>query len=197
MKRRTCFGAVVVLGGSSLLALACDKPPPTGATSEGGAPALASSASGTSPVAAPASAAAATSASAATASSSGTWSGTYKSVAGSLYYPTDAPNGKEWKDFKWQGDDAGVGLGEGTMTVAVDGAGHVTGTAEGPLGPVTLNGVLEKEQLTAKIERKEADRGLTGTAIGKLVGDKLEGTMRLSLPEANVLRAATFSLTKK
>lgn len=193
MKSRA-FVVVVVLGGSSLLALACDKPPPPGASSEGGA--LASSASGASSVAAPASAAPATAASTATASN-GTWSGTYKSVAGSLYYPTDAPNGKEWKDFKWQGDDAGVGLGEGPMTVVIDGAGHVTGTAEGPLGPVTLNGVLEKDQLTAKIDRKEADRGLTGTAIGKLAGDKVEGTMRLSLPEANVFRAATFTLTKK
>ena len=180
-----------------IAAVACDKPAPRASPSDAGAAAN-SSATGAST----ASASASTSASAASANaaSTGTWTGTYKSVAGSLYYPTDAPNGKEWKDFKWQGDDAGAGLGEGAMTLTIDPGGHVSGTTEGPLGAATLNGVIEHEQISAKVDRKDLDRGLTGTATGKVTGDKgdkIEGTMRLSLPEANVLRAVTFSLEKK
>jgi hypothetical protein len=190
----SCIARVALVSSPLIFSLlvACEKPAPPGEPSDAGAHAVTPSASASavaaSSIAPPASAASA---------ASGTWSGTYKSVAGSLYYPTDAPNGKEWKDMKWQGDDASVGLGEGAMSVAIDGAGRVTGTAEGPLGPVTLNGMLEKDQLTARVDRKDSDRGLTGTAIGKVAGDKLEGTMRLSLAEANVFRAATFTLTKK
>jgi hypothetical protein len=174
--------------------VACDKSPAS--SSDAAPPSSASSAATVASSAAPAPSAS-SSANANAGAASGAWAGSYKSAPGTFYYPTDAPNGKEWKDFKWQGDDAGVGLGDGTLSVTVDAEGKVTGGGEGALGAFTLNGTLENGQLSAKVDRKDpSDRGLTGTALGKMNGDKLEGAMRLSLPEANVLRTAAFSLSK-
>ena len=189
---KTLFRTLLVVAPLFVLA-ACDN------KSSGGAP-PAASATSTASVAASASAApsasAVASASAGAASASaGAWAGSYKSAVGPLSLPT----GKGYDDVKWQGDDSGVGLGDGALSIAVDGAtGVVTGSADGALGAVVLDGVVVDGQMTAQISRKDpADRGLTGTAIGKVTGDKIEGTMSLSLPEANVIRKVTFTLTKK
>ncbi len=192
MKR--LFRTLLVVSG--LLALAaCEN------KSSGGAPPVASAtatpSAATSASAVPAASAAASGSASANpvGASAGSWSGNYKSAA----LPLSLPTGKGYEDVKWQGDDSGVGLGDGALSIAVDGAtGVVAGTADGALGNIVLDGVVVDGQMTASITRKDpADRGLTGTAIGKVVGDKIEGTMNLSLPEANVIRKATFTLTKK
>lgn len=166
----------------------------------GGPPApSASAASASAPVAsasvASASAAPSASASAAPSAASAGWAGAYKSAAGAVSLPA----GKDFKDVTWKGDDAGVGIGEGTISITVDGAtGRVTGTAEGALGAVVLDGMLVDGAFTASIARKDpSDRGLIGTAIGKATGDKIDGTMSLSSPDAVIVRKATFSLAKK
>jgi hypothetical protein len=174
-----------------LLLVACDKkdnpPGPTPAATQS--------------VAAPSTAAPTTSASAAptAAATGGSYAveGKYKSAASGMYIPHDAPNGKDWKEVKWQGDQSPAGIGEGNLSLKVD-KDVVTGELEGPLGPAIVNGNVHDGQLTGTIRRKDAtDGGFTGTLVGKVTGTGIEGTMKLSRAEANVIREAQFSLAKK
>jgi hypothetical protein len=175
-----------------MLVTACGKSTPTDAPATSSL-ASGSAAHGASSAAPPASVASAPTGSAALSA----WTGKYKSAAGSLYIPRDAPNGKQWKDVKWQGDDSKEGLGEGTITLAIEGR-HVSGTLDGPLGPALLEGDVSTEgALTAHVARKDpGDGGFTGTITATLHGAAVEGTMNLSLARANVIRTATFSLAK-
>jgi hypothetical protein len=119
------------------------------------------------------------------------WTGAYKSAAGTLYIPSD------WKNVRWSGSDSQAGLGEGTMTLQVDAAtGRVLGTIEGPLGPAIVDGVVRDGKLTASILRKvPSDRGFSGTLLGSIEHDVADGSMNLSSAEANAVRSATFTLS--
>jgi hypothetical protein len=63
---------------------------------------------------------------------------------------------------------------------------------------VVLTGQLgEDGTVTFSLLRANArDGGFTGIAYGKREGAKIEGTMHTSTAVANVLREASFSLTK-
>jgi hypothetical protein len=121
------------------------------------------------------------------------WTGAYVSRPGSLY----VVDGGEWAGVKWRGDDAGVGLGEGSMTLTVNrSTGEVRGAGEGPIGRVLFSGVVADDALTMSVGRQDPmDRGLTGTAVAKVSGDKMTGTMRLSVADARVIREATLVLS--
>jgi hypothetical protein len=121
-----------------------------------------------------------------------TWTGTYKSSAGKLYIPED------WKSVHWNVPDTPAGLGEGTLSLTVDGAtGRVSGTLAGPLGPATLAGIAGDGKLSATVARQDAsDRGFAGTLQGSFSGDHGEGTIQVSLAEVSAVRSATFSLSK-
>jgi streptogramin lyase len=122
--------------------------------------------------------------------------GTYASKPGSLY----VPEGAEYKGAQWRGDDAGDGVGSGTLVFTVDPAtGRIEGKGEGSLGQVVLAGVLANDGVVSfAIGRASPlDGGFTGAAIGKLSGDKIEGTMRLSRALADAIREATFTMTRK
>jgi hypothetical protein len=123
-----------------------------------------------------------------------TWAGTYKSTGASLYVPTQKP----FDLVKWRGDDAGGGVGDGTLELSVDATGHVSGTGAGALGAVVVVGMYADGELTASVARKDpSDGGFTGTAVGKNEGGKIEGVIHLSLPNATSLRTATFTLAKR
>ncbi|HEY1696451.1 MAG TPA: hypothetical protein VGG39_30020 [Polyangiaceae bacterium] len=153
----------------------------------GSAPAAASASSA---AAAPSSSAAAASSGGAAASSS--WAGSYKSAAASISVPP------EWKKVHWSDTKSTEGIGDGAMALAIDGAtGHVTGTLEGPLGPATLDGASADGTVSATLVRKDpGDHGFGGTLLATVTGDKLEGTMNLSLGTGGVVRTATFSLAR-
>ncbi len=121
-----------------------------------------------------------------------TWTGKYTSTAGTLYIPED------WKSVHWNVPDTPAGLGEGTLTLTVDGAtGRVTWSLAGPLGPATLAGIAGDGKVSATVSRQDAsDRGFTGTLQGTLSGDHGEGTIQASLAEVSAVRSATFSLSK-
>jgi hypothetical protein len=151
-------------------------------------PAPSASAPVASSSAAPSASAAAPSASAGVSSS---WKGTYKSAAATLTV------GADWKKVHWSDTQSTDGVGDGTLTLAVDGAtGHATGTVDGPLGPATIDGVVAEGKLSAAVRRKDpSDHGFTGTLLGSVTGDHAEGTMNVSLGTANALRTATFVLS--
>jgi hypothetical protein len=119
------------------------------------------------------------------------WTGNYDSQPGTL----TVPDGAEWKGVKFRGDDAGDGLGKGTLHLLIDPDGRASGDGDGPFGPFTLTGALDKDVVTFTILRKDpTDMGFTGTGRGTIAADKLDGTIRASKATGNVIREATFSL---
>jgi hypothetical protein len=122
-----------------------------------------------------------------------TWTGSYDSQPGSLY----VYDGGEWAGVTWRGDEAGTAIGSGTLTLAVNKkSGEVQGTADGAIGSVVLVGSIASDKVTATVARKDpSDRGLTGTLFGTLAGTTLSGSMRLSAPDARVIRDAKFTLS--
>lgn len=121
--------------------------------------------------------------------------GKYTAAAGSLYVPDAA----DYAGFKFRGEDASIALGEGTLSVTIDPAsGVVTGTGDGALGPIVLSGSRSGDVLTFSFWRKDpADQGASGTGQGTVSGNTIEGTLRAAAGTANVIREATFTLSKK
>jgi hypothetical protein len=152
------------------------------------------SASGTSSPVSPGSASSTSAATTAPASSNvaatRAWKGAYKSAAASLTVPPDTSK------VHWSDTQSAAGIGDGTLTVTIDGAsGRVTGEIAGPLGPASVEGLAVDGKVTASVRRKDpTDRGFTGTLVGSIAGERLDGTMSVSLGQASALRGATFSL---
>lgn len=146
--------------------------------------------------AAPPPTAASTSTEAGTGAGTGTktFGGKYSVAAGTMYVPSS----KDWSSVKFKSDDGKL-LGDGTMTLAIDGSGRVSGITEGgPLGDAVIEGSSDGQALAANVRRKDvADDGLTGTLVATVTGDKVEGTMRLAEFNAAVVRTATFTAAKK
>jgi len=119
------------------------------------------------------------------------WQGTYKSAASTLTVPPD------WKKTHWSDTQTTAGIGDGALALMIDAAtGHVSGTVDGPLGPATVDGMVTDGKLAATLRRKDpTDQGFTGTVLGSIAGEHLEGTMNVSLGLASALRTATFTLT--
>ncbi len=115
-----------------------------------------------------------------------TWSGHYTATPGTLSSPD-----------RFHGDDASVGLGDGAITLALDDHGRATGTLDGALGATKLDGALLSSDFSAALVPDDLASGFTGTAVGTRDGDRIAGTMHLSLPMGNVLREASFTLDRK
>jgi len=118
------------------------------------------------------------------------WRGTYHSESATIFVPP------EWKGVRWSVPSTSAGLGDGAMTLEVRGE-RVFGAIDGPLGPATIDGVVSGPTITANVLRRDpADQGYSGTLLGTMSGDRVTGTMNLSLAEASAVRAATFALAR-
>jgi hypothetical protein len=116
--------------------------------------------------------------------------GTYKTTAGTLVVTAD------WRKTHFAAPESSAGIGEGTMTVQVDGAGRVTGTLDGVLGAAVLEGKVSGDNLSAAIRRKDpTDRGFAGTLVGTAAAGGTTGTMNLASAEGGVVRTGTFTLS--
>ena len=59
-------------------------------------------------------------------------------------------------------------------------------------------GLLEGDSLTASFRRKDpADNGFYGTILGKVAGDKVEGSVAASRGNAGLVRTGKLTLSKK
>jgi hypothetical protein len=119
------------------------------------------------------------------------WAGTYSATPASL----SVPDGGEWAGTKWHGDDAGDGIGDGTLTIEIK-DGIVSGTVDGPLGPAVLDGTLTGDKFSARIDRKDPkDGGFVGVLDGTIANGAATGEIHVSsLITARLLRRATFQL---
>jgi hypothetical protein len=119
------------------------------------------------------------------------WAGSYTSRAATIF----VPDGGEWSGVKFRGEDAGDGLGDGTLRIVLSPGGGVSGEGDGALGAFTIAGGASENVITFSVRRKDpSDMGFTGTGRATLEQDKLEGSMRVSKATGNVIREATFSL---
>jgi len=123
-----------------------------------------------------------------------TYAGKYSVTLGKMYVPDQ----KDWSSVKFKNDETKL-LGDGEITLVVDGTGRVSGGTEaGPLGASVVDGTSDGTTLTATIRRKDpSDEGLTGTLVAKIAGDALDGTMKLAESNAAVVREAKLEAKAK
>lgn len=124
--------------------------------------------------------------------------GAYQGAYTLKHATVHVPDGKEWDGVKWRGDDAGVAIGDGAISLTIAADGRVHGSVEGPAGQAAILGRAIDGALSATVtSAPTTEEDFDGTLVGKLVGDKINGTLRLSSWNASLIREATFSATKK
>ena len=143
-----------------------------------------------------ASAAPSASASGAPSGAAATYEGKYTATPGTLHIPSE---NKEYAGVKQAKDEGTKMVGDGTMTLSVDGAGRVTGTFEsGPAQGSVVDGTIADGKVAGTVRVKGAgEDGLHGSLVGKMAGDSIAGTMTLADHNASVLRDVKFTAKKK
>jgi hypothetical protein len=124
------------------------------------------------------------------------YDGKYTATPGTLHIPSD---NKDYTGVKQSKDEGTKMVGDGTMTLSVDGSGRVTGTFEsGPAQGSVVDGTIADGNVSGTVRVKDpgAD-GLHGSLVGKMAGDSIEGTMKLADSNASVLRDVKFTAKKK
>ncbi|MBX3222172.1 MAG: hypothetical protein KF795_16765 [Labilithrix sp.] len=123
------------------------------------------------------------------------FTGSYKLAPGRMYIPDT----KDYANVKQVKDDPEKHVGEGTLTLVVDGDGKVTGTVDtGPAAPGLVDGSVIEGEIRGVIRRKDpTDDGLTGTFIATRSSDAVEGKLSLAEANAAVVREGSFSLKAK
>ncbi|MBX3258972.1 MAG: hypothetical protein KF782_04585 [Labilithrix sp.] len=124
-----------------------------------------------------------------------TYGGSYKVAPGKMYIPDT----KDYGNVKQVKDDPEKHVGEGALTLVVDGDGKITGTVDtGPAAPGLVDGSVIEGELRGVVRRKDPkDDGLTGTFIATRSADGVEGRLSLADTNAAIVREGTFSLKKK
>lgn len=190
------IGARILVATTAVLTLAgCPKSEEnkTAPAASGSAAPHVPAASGSAP--APASDAGTASAPAKPAGQAATYAGTYSLAPAPMYIP----QAKDWASVKQAKDDPTKHIGDGALSLAVDGNGKVTGTIDsGPAGPGVIDGSVIDGELRGVVRRKDPkDEGLTGTFLGKVSGDAVEGKLSLAEANAAIVREGKFSLKTK
>jgi hypothetical protein len=123
------------------------------------------------------------------------YAGTYSLTPGAMYIPGT----KDYASVKQAKDDPSKLVGEGNVSLAVDGEGKVTGTVDsGPAAPALVDGSVIDGEIRGVVRRKDPkDDGLTGTFLAKVAGDSVEGHLSLAEANAAIVREGKLSLKKK
>ena len=124
------------------------------------------------------------------------YEGKYTATPGALHIPSE---NKDYAGVKQAKDEGTKMVGDGTLTLDVDGEGRVTGTFDsGPAQGSVLDGTVADGNVAGTVRVKSAgEDGLHGSLVGKMAGDSIEGTMKLADSNASVLRDVKFSAKKK
>jgi hypothetical protein len=124
------------------------------------------------------------------------YEGKYTATPGALYIPSE---NKEYAGVKQAKDEGTKMVGDGTLTLDVDGTGRMTGAFEsGPAQGSLVDGTVADGNVSGTVRVKTAgEDGLHGSLVGKMAGDSIEGTMKLADHNASVLRDVKFTAKKK
>ncbi|WP_437588750.1 hypothetical protein [Sorangium sp. So ce1000] len=123
----------------------------------------------------------------------GTWEGRYDAKKGSVVLPPKV------KDTARQKDDGKQVTGPGTVTLIVEPSGELKGTAKGALGNATLVGKVEDGMVRASVfpEDPRAPNAMTGILVGELKANVIHGRIRVTGPDALLVRESPVELKKK
>jgi hypothetical protein len=123
----------------------------------------------------------------------GTWEGRYDAKKGSVVLPPKV------KDVVRQKDDGKQATGPGTVTLTIDPSGELKGTAKGALGDATLVGKVEDGMVRASVfpEDPRAPSAMTGILVGELKENVIAGRIRVTGPDAMLVRESPVELKKK
>ncbi|MGK3984703.1 hypothetical protein WME99_16780 [Sorangium sp. So ce136] len=123
----------------------------------------------------------------------GTWEGRYDAKKGSVVLPPKV------KDAARQKDDGKQATGAGTVTLTIEASGELKGTAKGALGDATLVGKVEDGMVRASVfpEDPRAPNAMTGILVGKLKENVIHGELRVTGPDALLVRESPVELKKK
>lgn len=123
----------------------------------------------------------------------GTWEGRYDAKKGSVVLPPKI------KDAVRQKDDGKQVTGPGTVTLTIEPSGELKGTAKGALGDATLVGKIEDGMVRASVfpEDPRAPNAMTGILVGELKENVIDGRLRVTGPDAMLVRESPVELKKK
>lgn len=123
----------------------------------------------------------------------GTWEGRYDAKKGSVVLPPKV------KDAERQKDDGKQVAGPGTVTLIIEPSGELKGTAKGALGNATIGGKFEDGMLRASVfpEDPRAPNAMTGILVGELKENVIHGRIRVTGPDALLVRESPVELKKK
>ncbi|WP_437723244.1 hypothetical protein [Sorangium sp. So ce861] len=123
----------------------------------------------------------------------GTWEGGYDAKKGSVVMPAKV------KDAVRQKDDGKQATGPGTVTLTIEPNGELKGTAKGALGDATLVGKVEDGMVRASVfpEDPRAPSAMTGILVGELKENLIAGRIRVTGPDAMLVRESPVELKKK
>ncbi len=106
---------------------------------------------------------------------------------------------KEGAQPAWKKDDGTLGSGKGKIALTIDDKGEISGSAEGPLGPMRASGQADKDSVSLRFQAtpaKEQKDVFNGFAVLKRAGDKLAGSFKASSGDSKLVRQAKVELEK-
>ncbi|AUX26592.1 uncharacterized protein SOCEGT47_071620 [Sorangium cellulosum] len=103
------------------------------------------------------------------------------------------------KDVVRKKDDGKLATGKGTVTLTIEPSGELKGKAKGALGDASLVGKTEDGMVRASVfpDDPRAPNAMTGILVGKLKGEVIEGELRVTGPDAMLVRESPVTLRKR
>ena len=122
----------------------------------------------------------------------GAWTGKYEA----RHYLVETKKGEGARE--WQNDDGGDGEGDGKLELQVAEDGAITGTASGPLGPMTATGAVDDQSFRVRLRPSEpTETAFHGFFVAKREGASVKGTLQASSGDSLKVRDAPVELTAK
>jgi hypothetical protein len=105
---------------------------------------------------------------------------------------------KEGAPEQWANDDGKLLAGKGTLTLQVDSANVVSGSAEGALGPQTLRGACDENTLRVQLDSPadEPDKIQNAYLVADVSGANAAGTLNAATGDSLIRRAGPVTLRR-
>jgi hypothetical protein len=96
-------------------------------------------------------------------------------------------------------DDGKVAVGPGTVTLTIDADGALHGEAKGALGDATIVGKADGDMIRASVFPVDphAPHAMTGILVGMLKDGVIQAELRVTGPDAVLIRESVVALSRK
>jgi hypothetical protein len=122
----------------------------------------------------------------------GRWSGAFVAEKAEVQVP-------EGVDYRaWEDDDGKKATGDGKLSIDVADDGSVSGKASGALGDLDVSGQVDDDEVRVMLVPRdpESDEAMSGTLVGEVRGNSIEGQLVASNSDATFARRAKTSLKR-